>query len=51
MMAVRNTTRDQEQKSVSPSFLFASISWPRLAAWKKLEAEACLRAALPDEAS
>lgn len=40
MMALRNTdARIKNEKSVSPSFLFASLLWHEvLAAWKKLEA-------------
>jgi poly(A) polymerase len=41
MMALRNTdVRIKGDKSVSPSFLFASLLWHEvLAAWKKLEGE------------
>jgi len=41
MLALRNTdARINSDKSVSPSFLFASLIWHEvLAAWKKLEAE------------
>jgi poly(A) polymerase len=41
MLALRNTdARIKNEKSVSPSFLFASLLWHEvLAAWKKLEGE------------
>ncbi|HUP93918.1 MAG TPA: polynucleotide adenylyltransferase PcnB [Burkholderiales bacterium] len=41
MMALRNTdARIKNEKTVSPSFLFASLLWHEvLAAWKKFEAE------------